>query len=173
MKLSEDIPGQLLDIHSAKSFGELIKFVAKQITRQYDIHYVTSNLRPNTERVVVVSYGLTWDSKIYLSPKLTVSQQPTPTVVASDFEINSFTANPFIVKPGGIVTLRCLTYPDDRLTFNWKAEAGSFAEFENNTAKWIAPNAPGYYSIIVTVSNGSIEKVAEVVVLVCDKPPCD
>lgn len=173
VRLSEDIPGQLLDIHSAKSFGELIKFVAKQITRQYDIHYTTSNLEPNTEREVIVSYGLTWDSKVYLSPELITSSQTTPTAVVSDFEINSFTAKPFVVEPGGIVTLRCLTYPEDGLVFNWSAESGIFVEFGNNTAKWVAPDVPGYYSVFVIVSDGSVKKVAEVVVLVSDKSPYD
>ena len=76
--------------------------------------------------------------------------------------IQSLTANPAIVAPGGIVILTCKasddegadSRKDDNLTYTWDATAGTILEdLGGSTASWTAPAMLGIYSISCIVED--------------------
>ena len=159
--LRKDVPGRFIEISYARvrDFGTILSSIAKEITSQYEIIYKSPDPITPGERRVHVGYGIVGDSTVYsILPPI-------------DFEINSLVARPFIVEPGETVELRCTTYPDNLLEFDWQVEAGNIVEKWDNKAIWQLPEKEGSYIATVTVKSAKFVKKAEVVVMVC-KNPC-
>ena len=91
--------------------------------------------------------------------------------------INSISADPNPVSPGGIVNLTCSASDDDNssinnnesLSYEWHAAVGEIIVGEtSNIATWTAPTEPGLYSISCSVTDenygldiGTIEIIVE------------
>ncbi|WP_053001228.1 vWA domain-containing protein [Kosmotoga pacifica] len=161
-ELSKDVPGKFIEISYARArdFGTILNSIAREISSQYEITYRSPDpITPGLRRVHV-GYGIVGDSTVYtILPPI-------------DFEINSFIAKPFIVRPGGTVELRCTTYPDELLAFEWLVEAGEIIETMGNRAIWQLPAEEGAFIATVTVKSAKFTKKAEVVVMV-QETPCE
>ncbi len=168
-KLVSEVPGDFYSIKSEEGFKETINKIAVEISSQYRIKYISPDKRPGTKRLLAVAYGTVGASATYISPSY-----PEIPVEVKEFEINSLTAKPFILKPGEISNLRCTVYKNppnaNNLKYSWSTEAGEIISTDNNKAEWKAPEETGYVSIFVNVTSGGITKMAEVVILVCNNP---
>lgn len=157
--LRKDVPGKFIEISYARirDFGSILNSIAMEITSQFEITYESPDHITPGERRVHVGYGIVGDSTVYsILPPI-------------DFEINSFVAKPFVVKPGETVELRCTTYPDDLLEFDWHVESGEIIEQKSSKAIWKLPEEEGAYIATVIVKSAKFTKKAEVVVMVCEK----
>jgi hypothetical protein len=85
--------------------------------------------------------------------------------------IDSLTAEPQRVKKGMTSNIECIASdPDgDELSYTWSASGGSISR-EGSVVTWVAPNAFGTYTIIVTVTDGrggQATKSIDIVVTCC------
>ena len=93
-------------------------------------------------------------------------------IINSDYygtvKINSVTATPFLIKPGEITNLKCMTTPVEGVVYNWICDSGNFDQItsSSNEIQWKAPMEVGEYTIKVRCSFKNSVAESETVVLV-------
>ncbi len=90
-------------------------------------------------------------------------------------EVISLTASSIDVSPGEMITLHCKAEDGDgdKLIYSWDATSGTLS-FNNDTARWTAPNEKGFYHVICKVSDGVGASDAAVITIgVCELKTID
>lgn len=88
--------------------------------------------------------------------------------------IDTVTATAMEVSPNEVVSFRVTAHDednDDKLTYSWTAQSGSFDQTNTTSAKWTAPQTEGSYRVTITVSDnhGATIVVSMVIKVVTDQ----
>jgi hypothetical protein len=149
--------GQIYNMETA-SLSDLFSFFYEQKFYRTIINYESN------EKIVDQNYGL----KIYLHDRKEEYELRAVSDFYKDLKITSLTANPFVLKPGEIARVECMTSIDSLVDFSWVVDSGviSHDQTVKNIVFWQAPKDSGTYKVEVRCSDGKKECTSSVYILV-------